>query len=95
MFKRLLDNVRKIFSQRSEVTGYEQAFRKQLIIEEYKTIHESLRKAVNLGQLMQLRKDMREFQQDVIENHDYSWAKVYLEDLNKLWKHQYRTWKKQ
>jgi hypothetical protein len=94
MFKRLLDNVRKIFSQRSEVTGYEQAFRKQLIIEEYKTIHESLRKAKNLGQLLQLRKDIREFQQDVIENYDYSWAKPYLEDLNKLWKHQYRTWKK-
>jgi hypothetical protein len=96
MFKKLLDDVRNFFStdDRTVKEGYEQALRKQLIIDEYKVLHEELRQAVTLGQLLELRKTIREFQQDIIENQNYSWGKIYITDLNNLWKQRYVQWKK-
>jgi hypothetical protein len=96
MFKKLLDDVRNFFStgKRTDEGGYEQALRKQLIIDEYKVLHEELRHAETLGQLLELRKAIREFQQDIIENNDFYWAKIYTENLNKLWKQRYTQWKK-
>jgi hypothetical protein len=96
MFKKLLDDVRDFFStdKRTTKEGYEQALRKQLIIDEYKVLHEELRQAITLGQLLELRKTIREFQQDIIENQNYSWGKAYITDLNNLWKQRYVQWKK-
>jgi hypothetical protein len=96
MFKKLLDDVRNFFStdNRTDERGYEQALRKQLIIDEYKVLHEELRQAVTLGQLLELRKTIREFQQDIIENQNYNWGKIYITDLNNLWKQRYTQWKK-
>ena len=96
MFKKLLDDVRNFFSTDKRIVeqGYEQALRKQLIIDEYKVLHEELKHAETLGQLLELRKTIREFQQDIIENQNYGWGKVYIEDLNKLWKQRYVQWKK-
>lgn len=96
MFKKLLDDVRNFFGteQRTAELGYEQALRKQLIIDEYKGIHEELKHATTLGQLLELRKTIREFQQDIIENNNYNWGKIYVEDLNNLWKQRYSQWKK-
>ena len=96
MFKKLLDDVRNFFGtkERTGKIGYEQAIRKQLIIDEYKVLHEELRHATTLGQLLELRKAIREFQQDIIENQNYNWGKIYILDLNNLWKQRYTQWKK-
>jgi uncharacterized protein YggL (DUF469 family) len=96
MFKKLLDDVRNFFGteKRTDERGYEQALRKKLIIDEYKVLHEELKHATTLGQLLELRKTIREFQQDIIENQNYVWGKIYIEDLNNLWKQRYTQWKK-
>lgn len=101
MFKKLLDDVIRWMYKHEESTEttsapqtIEVGLRRKLISDEYRDIIEDLRQANTLAKLLEMRKRIQEFQNNVIESNEYSWGKQYILDLYKMWKIKYHHWKK-
>lgn len=98
MFKRLLDNVIKWMYKYKEPSPspvrYDTSLRRQLLINDYRELLVKIKQANTLVKLLEVRKDINEFQQNVIENKEYSWGKGFIVDLHRMWKIKYYHWKK-
>jgi hypothetical protein len=101
MFKKLLDDVIRWMYKHEESTDtpsklhqFEVGLRRQLLTNDLKEIVEDLRHANTLAKLLEMRKRIQEFQQNVIESNEYTWGKQHILDLYKVWKIKYHQWKK-
>lgn len=103
MMKKLLDNVMGWFNKstsKDTVTStiapvrFEASLRRQLLVTEYAELIAELKSADNLMQLLDIRKKIQQFQQLVLDNHEYSWGKQYIIDLHRIWKIKYTRWKR-
>ena len=102
MFKKLLDNVIR-WMYEYEATSNEKApepvmfdasLRRQLLMNDYREVVVQIKEASTLARLLEVKKSINQFQQDVIENKEYSWGKNYIVDLHRMWKIRYNHWKK-
>lgn len=102
MFKKLLDNVIKWMYEYEETSDqkapepvkFDASLRRQLLLNDYREVVTQLKEADTLAKLLEVRKHINQFQQNVIENKEYSWGKQYILDLHRMWKIKYYQWKK-
>ncbi len=102
MFKKLLDNVIKWMYEYEETsdqtvkepTQFDAALRRQLLMDDYRDIVTQLKEANSLAKLLEVRKHINQFRQDVLEGKEYTWGKQLLIDLHRMWKIKYHQWKK-
>lgn len=73
---------------------FDASLRRQLLMNDYREVVAQIKAADTLAKLLDAKKSMTEFQQNVIENQEYSWGKNYIVDLHRMWKIKYYHWKK-
>lgn len=67
---------------------------KENLVSEYKLVVKNLQIASSLAELLEVRKQIREFQQLLIQNKSELWGRSYMMDLTKLWNAKYKYWKR-
>jgi len=73
---------------------FDASLRRQLLMNDYREVVVQLKEADTLAKLLDVKKTINEFQQNVIENKEYSWGKNHIVDLHRMWKIKYSQWKK-
>jgi predicted nucleotidyltransferase len=102
MFKKLLDNVIRWMYEYEATSDqkidapvqFDASLRRQLLMNDYREVVVQLKEADTLAKLLDVKKTINEFQQNVIENKEYSWGKNHIVDLHRMWKIKYSQWKK-
>lgn len=77
-----------------EPVMFDASLRRQLLMNDYREVVAQIKEADTLAKLLEVKKVINEFQQNVIENKEYSWGKNYIVDLHRMWKIRYSQWKK-
>ena len=73
---------------------FDASLRRQLLMNDYREVAVQIKEADTLAKLLEVKKAINEFQQNVIENKEYSWGKNHIVDLHRMWKIKYSQWKK-
>jgi 3-methyladenine DNA glycosylase Tag len=60
----------------------------------YHKIFSVINNANSLAKLLSVRKEIRSFQQYLIENHEEYWGRNLIIGLNKFWVSRYEYWKR-
>jgi len=77
-----------------EPVMFDASLRRQLLMNDYREVVVQIKEADTLAKLLEVKKAINEFQQNVIENKEYGWGKNYIVDLHRMWKIRYSQWKK-
>ena len=77
-----------------EPVMFDASLRRQLLMNDYREVVVQIKEADTLAKLLEVKKTINEFQQNVIENKEYSWGKNHIVDLHRMWKIKYNHWKK-
>ena len=77
-----------------EPVMFDASLRRQLLMNDYREVVVQIKEADTLAKLLDVKKAINEFQQNVIENKEYGWGKNYIVDLHRMWKIRYSQWKK-
>ena len=92
MFKKMWNTLRNYFIHENEIqVGWE--VRRLEILDEYDSLIRRLYKADSLAILLELRTDIREFHQKLINNGLEVKGRPYVMQLTKFWNTKYKRWK--
>lgn len=91
MFKTIWDSIRNYFVpiERTSV-----ATQRDISMEKYRTLANKISSARSLAQLLDTRKELRAFQQHLIEHNLELWGRQLVIDLNRFWTAKFEYWKK-
>ena len=91
MFKKFWDTIRNLFdgNKLKDIAEI-----RATAMDRYHRIFSVVRKADSLSKLLSARKEIRSFQQYLIENHEEYWGRKLVIDLNKFWMSKYEYWKR-
>lgn len=89
MFKKLTDAIRTWFR---EPSGQVVLTRDDLYAM-YRRVHDVVRKAETLMEMLEAREQIRAFQQVVIQNQQELWGRPYSMELHRVLRLKYSRWK--
>ena len=91
MFKNIWDKIRNFFDNNNLKDIAEV---RATAMNRYHKIFSVVNNANSLSKLLSARKEIRSFQQYLIENHEEYWGRNLVVGLNKFWVSRYEYWKR-
>lgn len=91
MFKNIWDKFRNLFDD-TEVKDIAEI--RTTAMNRYHKLFSVVNNADSLAKLLSVRKEIRSFQQYLIENHEEYWGRNLVVGLNKCWVSRYEYWKR-
>lgn len=89
MFKKLTDAIRTWFREPSPPV----VLTREDLYSMYRRVHDVVRKAETLMEMLQAREQIRAFQQAVIQNKQELWGRPYNVELHRVLRLKYSRWK--
>lgn len=89
MFKKLTDAIRTWFREPSRPV----VLTRDDLYAMYRRVHDVVRKAETLMEMLEARDQIRAFQQAVIQNQHEIWGRPYVVELHRVLRLKYSRWK--